>query len=76
MCDALFWRSVAESNRSARFCRPLPNLSANRPFGFCDAKINTFSLTSKINPEIISHNFINNYICTNKTLQRVCVNIF
>lgn len=28
-------RSVADSNRRTRFCRPLPNHSANRPmFGF------------------------------------------
>ena len=40
-CNAVLVRSEAESNRCTRFCRPLPNRSAIRPFdGFVPALLN------------------------------------
>ena len=41
-------RSVAESNCFRRFCRPLPNPSANRPYCVLRCKDRRFLLTSKI----------------------------
>ena len=45
--DFLFARCLAESNRSTRFCRPLPNRSVKTPcveqsFLICECKGTTF----------------------------------
>ena len=45
--DFLFVRCLAESNRSTRFCRPLPNRSVKTPcveqsFLICECKGTTF----------------------------------
>ena len=47
-------RSVAESNCFRRFCRPLPNPSANRPSCFVGAKIGGFSLPAKLSDNYFS----------------------
>ena len=44
-----FERCLAESNRSSRFCRPVPNRSAKAPFPYWDCKYTNFYLIRKIN---------------------------
>ena len=44
----IFLRCLAESNRSSRFCRPVPNRSAKAPFPFWDCKYMDFCRICKI----------------------------
>ena len=41
-------RCLAESNRSSRFCRPVPNRSAKAPFPYWDCKYSNFCRNCKI----------------------------
>lgn len=51
-----YWRCLAESNRPARFCRPLPNLSAKAPFLYCIAKVVfNFNLTKYYQSFLLQH---------------------
>ena len=43
-----FERCLAESNRSSRFCRPVPNRSAKAPFPYWDCKYSDFYRICKI----------------------------
>ena len=43
-----FERCLAESNRSSRFCRPVPNRSAKAPFPYWDCKYSNFCRNCKI----------------------------
>src|SRR5665647_1985746 len=58
-------RSMADSNRRTRFCRPLPSHSANRPFSGC--KYREISLARKPGAENSGLSFHGNANCLDMT---------